>query len=308
MGDLAAAMRHLRRAARVADTAGERARSGEVRRSLVFVLVERGDLGGALAAADAAVPALRGTGLARVLSARGMVLERMGRMSECFESYGRALSIVRRAAAPALEGRVLCNRGLAHVAAGDLGAAASDLARAESLSGGAGDRGALAKVRHNLAIVAARQGDAPRALRLLDQAEELFTERQMHLERAIVPRDRCSVLLSVRLVPEAREAAERAVAISGPWGPRRPARRRCCCWPRACCWTARRRTRGPPRTRPCWPSRASAGPAGPRWPAWWRRGPRGSSETARPAGRPRRAGWGSSWSGSGSAPPPSRRR
>jgi hypothetical protein len=86
-------------------------------------------------------------------------------------------------------------------------------------------------VRHNLGIAAAGLGDAPRALWLRERAEDVFRAREMNYDAAILPRDRCTILLSVRLVPEARASAEQG--LLGPGAPgevraRRPkhARRR----------------------------------------------------------------------------------
>jgi len=112
MGDLAVAMKHLGRAARIAERAGHPHRAAEARRNLIWVLVEMGDLQRALAEAERVAASLpTGIELARVLSARGMVLERLGRMEECLESYAQALAMLRRARARGIEGRVLCNRG-----------------------------------------------------------------------------------------------------------------------------------------------------------------------------------------------------
>jgi hypothetical protein len=219
MGHIDGACRHLRRAVRIAEGAGLAARAAEAHGTLMRALAERGDVRGTLEQADMAAAGLRGTDLARLLIARSIALERLGRVEACVAGYGRALGIARRLGDRRLEATGLVNRGLAHVSlSGDLSAAEADLLRAECLFEALGAPGPLAKVRHNLAIVAARLGDAPRALALLDGAEELFAERGMRLDRAIVPRDRCAVLLSVRLVPEARAAAERAVQELGAVG------------------------------------------------------------------------------------------
>jgi tetratricopeptide (TPR) repeat protein len=212
-GDLASARAHLRAAAAIAEAAGLPVRAAEARRTLARVLLEQGDARAALIEAGRAAPASRGADLGRLLIMRSVVLERLGRLPESLRCSARALTILRRAGEPAAEARALCNRGLAHVAAGDLAAAESDLRRAETLAGEVGEPGVVAKARHNLAIVASLRGDAPRALALLDQAEALFVERDMRLDGAIVPRDRCAVLLSVRLVPEACRDGRRAVEL-----------------------------------------------------------------------------------------------
>jgi CHAT domain len=212
MGNFPAAATHLRQAAALADAAGLRSKAADARRVLVNVLAELGDIDAALEQADLARPGLRGVELGRLHMNRSLVYWRAGRVSDCLDGYDRALAVFRRAGARRLEGHTLSNRGLAHAdLTGDLAAAEADLARAEALLEELEDLWALAKVRHNLGIVAARLGDAPRALWLLERAEEVFRARQMNYDAAILPRDRCAIFLSVRLVPEARASAEQAI-------------------------------------------------------------------------------------------------
>src|SRR5262245_5670659 len=211
LGDLDGAVADLRAAARAADRAELPRLAGECRMALARALAEQGRAGPALRELARAEPALAGVDLGRLLVWRSIVLERLGRLDESIAGYRRALALFHRLGDRSLEAKTLANRGLAHAAQGSLPQADADLKAAERLLVELGDLDVLAKVHHSRAIVAARAGDAPLALRLLDEAEVQLDQRALRFDRALIPRDRCAVLRSVRLVPEARAAAEQAV-------------------------------------------------------------------------------------------------
>jgi tetratricopeptide (TPR) repeat protein len=204
------AVRHLRRAVRLANRAGDPTLVAEARLDLAAALALRGRLGEALSEAERAGEGLRGPVAARLMMRRALVLQRLGHHDEALAGYRQALVRLRRNGDREWEARLLCNRGVLHAFRGDLHAAESDLLRAEWLHDELGLDLAAAQVRHNLGFVAARRGDVPAALARYDRVDEEY--RRVGVERAVLQLDRCEVLLSVNLVAEARRAAEQAVA------------------------------------------------------------------------------------------------
>src|SRR5262249_59274688 len=95
-------------------------------------------------------------------------------------------------------------------------------AGARRWSGARGGGGGAGKPTHTGGGGAARRGDVPRALSLYDRAEERYEALAMPRALGMLNSHRAEVLLSVRLVPEARNVATRAVrrlaAAGGPGG------------------------------------------------------------------------------------------
>jgi tetratricopeptide (TPR) repeat protein len=211
LDDYGSALRHLRRAVRLAERAGADVRAAEARMTLALVLAHRGSTESALEEIDRAGAVLRGVEAARALMQRALILQRLGRLDESLDGYRRALPALRRAGDKLVESRALCNRGLVHAYRGELVAAAADLVRSERLCIELGQDVGVAVARQNLGFVAAQQGDIPRALRYYDEAAELY--QAVDALPAVLYRDRCEALLSVCLADEARQAAEQAVAL-----------------------------------------------------------------------------------------------
>jgi CHAT domain-containing protein/tetratricopeptide (TPR) repeat protein len=204
------AVRHLQQAVRMGRRLGKTTRSAEARLSLAFVLAHKGDMRAALREADRAGEGLHGHQAARLQMRRAAVLQRLGRFDEALDGYRQALTAFRRSGDQLWEARLLCNRGVVHAYRGGFRAAERDLRRSEQLYLSLGQSLAAAEVRHNLGFVAARRGDIPNALAHYDEAEELI--RRHRITNPVALLDRSELLLSVRLVSEAREAAERAVS------------------------------------------------------------------------------------------------
>jgi tetratricopeptide (TPR) repeat protein len=207
--DVDAALVHLQRAVAIADDAGLAIRGAEARMSLSLVLAYRGDTKEGLREADRAARVLRGEQAAQLEMQRALILQRLGRLDDALDGYKRALATFRRCGNRLWEARLLNNRGLLHAYRGALAAAELDLAAAERIHLSLGQEHAAAEVRHNRGFVASRRGDVPEALALFDLAIEHF--RANGIPHAISLVDRCQLLLSVRLVDEARQDAERAV-------------------------------------------------------------------------------------------------
>jgi tetratricopeptide (TPR) repeat protein len=206
--DAGAALRHLRRAVRVAGRAGLAQQTAEARMSLALVLAEAGRPGPALREIDAAAPALAGLPAARLHMQRALALDRLSRFSEAMEGYSAALAAFRRAGDRLWQARALTNRGVLHTYRGSLRQAEADLLAAERQYTELGQDLAVAQVRHNLGFVAARAGDVPGALRWYDLADGYFARTG---RSAVALIDRGELLLRAHLRPEARAAAEAAL-------------------------------------------------------------------------------------------------
>ena len=207
--DLDAARAHLRKAIGYGRRIAPRL-AAEARMTLAFVLNRRGRSQQALREIDTAILDLDGVEQARALAQRGAMLHELGRFGEALDSYQKAYPLLRRAGDHSWVLRVLSNRGLVHGIRLEFAAAVADLHEAERLSDelDLGLRGAI--VQQNLGYVHALRGDVPAALHYVDIAEGQYRELGSRNGALLV--DRSELLLSVRLVSEAREAAEQAVA------------------------------------------------------------------------------------------------
>lgn len=210
LGDVDGAIRAFGESIGTAEHAGLAKHAAEARMSLSMALAFRGDLRQALEEADLAGMVLRGTDAAALLMNRAAVLHMLGDAEGALDGYRRVLASFRRQGNALMEGRCLNNRGVLRISMGNLAGAEADFRRAELVFGQLGQDLAVADVRENLGYVAAARGDVPAALALYDLADEDY--RRMKVPRAYLLTDRCELLLSVRLVAEARSAAEQAVA------------------------------------------------------------------------------------------------
>lgn len=210
LGDLPAAETRLRRAVRTAGAAGAHEAAGEARMSLAFILLDRGRLSAAMAEADRAAAAVTGLAAVRVACQRALILQRTGRLDEALDGYAVALPALRKADDTLWEARVHNNRGLLHTHRGSLAAAESDFARASTLYHALGMDLLVAESECNVGNVAALRGDAPGALAAYERAELAPVLKDKPKPQLLL--NRCRVLLSVGLVDEARQLADRAIA------------------------------------------------------------------------------------------------
>jgi len=207
--DLDTAMRHLRRAIAFGRRAESPRLAGEARMTLAFALNWRGRPRQALREIDAAVLGLGGVERARALAQRGAILHQLGRLDDALVSYRTAIPTLRRARDDVWLQRVLSNRGVLHGHRQEFAAAEADLHEAERLCERLNLGLSVAFQHQNLGWVHALRGDVPVALHYLDLAEQRF--RALHSQLGSLLADRGELLLSVRLVSEAREVAEQAV-------------------------------------------------------------------------------------------------
>jgi tetratricopeptide (TPR) repeat protein len=175
------------------------------------VLAERGRAEQALGELDRALAALDDPlGRARALTQRGGVLLDLGRHADALDHYREALPVLRAAGDEFWTYRAVWNRGLARTYRHEFAGAESDLRQAEQLAEQLALPLAVGFARANLAFVLGRRGEVGAAFAYSTAAEQRIREHGGRLGELLV--DRGELLLSVRLVADAREVAERAVA------------------------------------------------------------------------------------------------
>ncbi len=208
--DLTVAHDHLRSAMSAGRRAGSRELVAEARMTFAFVLAREGHPVRGLAEVDAAAADLTGAARARAVAQRGAILQQVGRLDAAVADYQSALPVLRRAEDLVWVQRVLLNRGVLHAFRHEYLAARRDLLDAERVCTRLGLALPAAFVHENLGLVDRRLGDVPSALHHLDEAERIYTSVGAPIGSLLV--ERGEVLLSVRLLAEAREAVEQAVA------------------------------------------------------------------------------------------------
>ena len=209
LGQVPAALAAGRSAVKAAVRAEAADVEAETRMSLAFVLLESGSVAAALHQADLAAAATGGLVGARVATQRALVLQRIGRNDEALAGYAAALPVLRRHRDATWEARLRNNRGLLHAYHGSLRDAEDDLQRAMALYESTGAVLHVASSLSNLGFVAARRGDAPKALACFDDADEIYRTQRRPLPQ--ISLDRAEVLIGVGLFAEARRTAEQAV-------------------------------------------------------------------------------------------------
>ena len=207
--DIDAAVRHLRRAVALGLRAGSPQLAGEARMTLAFALNWRGRPSDALREIDAALDDLHGVARARAIAQRGAILHQVGRLDEAVADYRAALPVLRRADDLVWVQRVLSNRGHVRSIRREFAAAEADLLEAERICREQDLEMSVGFVHLNFGYLNMLRGDIPVALGYLDRAEERFRALGSQLGPLLV--DRSEILMSARLISEARAAAEAAV-------------------------------------------------------------------------------------------------
>jgi CHAT domain len=207
--DLDEAVTHLQGAVTAGRRAGSPRLVGEARMSLASALTLRGATGRAIREIDAALRDLDGVAAARALVQRSAILQELGRIDEALETLPPALAVLRRFHDVQWEVRALNNRSILHIARRSFAAAEADLITALELCAEHGLELPRAYAQQNLGCLKAAKGEVPTALAHFDRAEEHY--RQLGMEVGSLLVDRARLLLSVRLVFEARGTAEAAV-------------------------------------------------------------------------------------------------
>ena len=212
MHDAAEASVHLRRAIGTADRHGLAVAGAEARMSYALILDDLGRPRLALREIDRACTALSGLRRARAMMQRALILRRLGRDAEALSGYRAAVSAFRRRDDPLWLGRALVNRAVLYGYRGELRLAGTDLREALALFTRLRMPAAVAQVQHNLGFLAAQAGDVPAALQWYDRAHGYLRRTGTS---AIGLIDRAELLLSARLLPEARATVAEAVEAAG---------------------------------------------------------------------------------------------
>jgi tetratricopeptide (TPR) repeat protein len=209
MSDLDLAIRHLRAAVR----RGQRARStvvtSECRMTLAIALAMRGMRKRALTEIDLAIAGLTGIKRARAQAQKGSILLLAGRLDDALQSFKRAVPRLRQAGDQMWVQRALLNRAGVYAQRQQYALAEADLHEVERISLELGLDQTVASVQQNLGYVYARRGEIPSALAYFDRAEIQFRKNRARFGDLL--EEFGELLLSVRLLDEAREKAEQAV-------------------------------------------------------------------------------------------------
>jgi tetratricopeptide (TPR) repeat protein len=210
VGDLDSAIVHLTRAVELGRACGAREVAGEARTTLAFVLSERGRPRRALEEIGRALQELDGVARARALVQQGTILLEVGRYDDAMGSYRSALPVLRAAGDRLSTYRLVANRGLAQAYRHAFAGAESDLREAERLAGELDLPLSVGFAQANLAFVLGLRGEVTAALEYSTRAEERIRAHRAQVGELL--KDRSELLLSVRLVTEARETAEQSIA------------------------------------------------------------------------------------------------
>ena len=208
---LDAASDHLQSAIDAADHAGDQTLSGQARMTLASVLVLRGFPDQGFAALREALSRLSGVEAARARMQRASMLCELGRFDEALNDLRLALPAMRRAGDAPAEVRILSNRSMIHNVRRQFQAAEADLRRAQKICEGNSLDLYGAYIDQNLGCVLADRGDVPAALQQFELAAARY--QTLGMDVGSLHLDQSKVLLSVRLVAEARASAEEAEKV-----------------------------------------------------------------------------------------------
>jgi tetratricopeptide (TPR) repeat protein len=210
-GDIQEALAEFRAALRATTRAGDAVRESDVRAAYGVALVLSGRSRRGLAQIDTATQATRGPAAGRIRLRQANALMHLGDYRAMLDAAQLAVVLLADDA-PMWQARAFAHRAVAHVGLGAFDRADRDYARAEELFAVAGRRLELAGLRENRAFMAFARGDLPRALALLDEAEQVLDELGVVEPRVSVTR--VQVLLAAGLDRDAVEVADDAVARS----------------------------------------------------------------------------------------------
>jgi tetratricopeptide (TPR) repeat protein len=204
-----AALRHLRAAVRLGERSGSPELAADARAGLALALNHRGQSRAALRQIEAALTDLTGPARARAQAQRGAILSLLGRIDEALPDYHAALAALRRHGDPVWVEKLLANRAVIYGYRQEFTAAEHDLREAEQLCVKYDLHLPLGYAHQNLGWVNGLRGDVPAALHYFEQAEQRLREHGVPVAELLA--DRAELLLSVRLLAEARQAAGAAV-------------------------------------------------------------------------------------------------
>ncbi|WP_283133322.1 CHAT domain-containing protein [Rhizohabitans arisaemae] len=208
-GDVEAAIRELRTAARLARAADSRDREADVLATLGIALIQAGRTPSGLAVLDRSVGQAGAGLLGRVLMRRGGALWVLGRYRQAQEDLGRAVRALQRDGDTVWLARALMGRALAHLSLGATERADADFRACERLYAETRQELEQAAAIHNRGLAAFRSGDLPTALTRLDDAAPRY--QALNAPMADLSIDRCAVYLAAGLSGDALLEASAAV-------------------------------------------------------------------------------------------------
>ena len=222
-GDVRAAIRELRLAARLARATAEPDREADVLTSLGTALVMAGRTQAGLAALDEALArAASGAARGRILVRRGGSLHIAGRYDEARADLRKAITLTRRSGEVLWEARARTAAGLADLAVGATARAEAGFLAAESLFAGTGQRLEIAYARQNRALAAFAAGDLPADA--LAGVEAALAGRITATKRAELRLAAARIALAAGRLGQAAERARLAHSMFGTqqreWWPR----------------------------------------------------------------------------------------
>ncbi len=204
-----AALRHLRAAVRLGQRSGSAEVAADARAALANALTRRGQGREALRQIESALTGLTGPARARAQAERGAILSLLGRIDEALPDYQTALAAMRRYGDHQWVEKLLSNRAVIYGYRQEFAAAENDLREAEQLCVQHDLHLPFGYAHQNLGWVSGLRGDVPTALHHFELAEQRLREHGVPVAELLA--DRAELLLSVRLLAEARQAAEAAV-------------------------------------------------------------------------------------------------
>jgi CHAT domain-containing protein len=185
-----------------------RALAGRMLMSLAYMESEQGRVRYGLALLDQAQRYAAAPDDGILLSQRGLLLLRVGRLAEALAQFTAAEPLL--GADPERLAIVLLNRGVLHLTAGEVQLARSDLLRARDVAMIADKELIAAKATHNLGYCDLLGGDIPAALSLLDAAAAIY-ERDAPGNLPVLATDRARVLLAAGMAGEASTELDSAI-------------------------------------------------------------------------------------------------
>lgn len=207
--DLTGSTQALREAVVLAEKAGSRRLAAEARMPLAVTLGVRGMSSRAIREIEAALVDLDGPAAVRGLVQRAAVLQDLGRIEESLADVRKALPLLRESGDAAWEIRARSNRSLIFITRRAFAAAEEDLMASRRLCEEAGLDLFAAYLEHNLGWLSSSRGEIVAALQHFRKAEQVF--ERLGMDVGSLFSDQGELLLSVRLLDEARSAAEAAV-------------------------------------------------------------------------------------------------
>jgi tetratricopeptide (TPR) repeat protein len=219
LGKLAVAVTHLRTAMAASRRAQLADLEAQVRMSLAVVLIEQGFTRKGLDQLRAAEGLVHGSLLGRVLSQRSFVQCHLGRFDKAVGDADRGLVLLRAAGDHLGHARLLLNRAVAHIGAGNLRAAELDLHACRDVAARIGQQLIVAAVDHNMGAVRARQGRLPECLSFYGAAREQYQVVGMPTRvMAVLEADTAEAMSLCGLHDDATDAAGRALQLAAESG------------------------------------------------------------------------------------------